>query len=57
MELGTIALIGAVILGLALAWGLYQNSRRDRRQDARTDAVTRDLYERGGDDTEEPRKT
>jgi hypothetical protein len=57
MDLGSIALIGVILLGLALAWGMYQNSRRDRRQDRRTDAATRDLYDRGGDDTEASRRT
>jgi hypothetical protein len=56
MELGSVALIGVIVLGLAIAWGMYQNSRRDRRQDSRTEAVTRDLYDQGGDDTEPDRR-
>lgn len=43
--LGLAALIGLVVLGVALAWGLYQNSRRDRSKDAARDAATRELYD------------
>ena len=45
MELGTVALIGVILLGLALAWGIAQNKRRDRRMDRQTDAATRNRYD------------
>ena len=35
-----------ILLGLALAWGLYQNSHRNRRRDVQTDVATRELYDR-----------
>ena len=47
MELGSVALIGVIVLAIAIAWGMYQNSRRDRRRDSQTDAATRDLYDSG----------
>jgi len=45
MELGTVAIIGVILLAIAIAWGMYQNSRRDRRKDPCTDEVTRELYD------------
>lgn len=47
MELGSVALIGVIVLAIAIAWGMYQNSRRDRRRDPETDAATRELYDTG----------
>jgi HAMP domain-containing protein len=41
----TLYLIGAVLLGLGLAWGLFANSRRNRRNDPLTDAATRANYD------------
>ncbi len=46
MQLGTVAAIGVILLGLALAWGLYQNHRRNRRMDPVTDQATKALYDR-----------
>lgn len=43
--LGVAAIAGAILLGLALAYGMLQNSRRDRRNDKLTEAATRDLYD------------
>jgi hypothetical protein len=37
---------GALVLGLALAYGLFRNARRDKRKDAMTEAATRDLYDK-----------
>jgi hypothetical protein len=57
MELGTVALIGMILLGAALAWGLYQNSHRDKRRDAETEAATRELYDEEPETEPGPRKT
>ena len=46
MSIGTAAVIGAILLGLALAWGLIQNRRRNRRMDPITDEATEVLYDR-----------
>lgn len=37
--------IGALILGLAIAYGLIRYTRRDRRKDAVTEASTKALYD------------
>jgi hypothetical protein len=37
---------GFIALGVALAYGLTQNARRDKRRDAVTEAATRDLYDK-----------
>ncbi len=36
--------IGAVVLGLALAFGIFQNKRRNRANDPVTDAAVREQY-------------
>ena len=43
-DIGVVAFIGVVLLGLALAWGLTQNRRRNRRPDPVTDQATPALY-------------
>ena len=43
-DIGVVAFIGVVLLGLALAWGLTQNRRRNRRLDPVTDQATQALY-------------
>ena len=42
--LGMAALIGMIVLGVALAWGMFQNSRRDRSKDGVRDDATRAMY-------------
>lgn len=37
---------GFIALGIAMAYGLMQNARRDKRKDAVTEAATRDLYDK-----------
>lgn len=37
--------IGTVIIAAAIAWGISQHKRRNRANDAITDAATRELYE------------
>ena len=37
--------IGAVILGVVLAWAVMRNRRRNRANDAVTQAATREAYE------------
>ena len=36
--------LGAVLLGLAIAYGLFRYSRRDRRNDAVTEQAPREEY-------------
>jgi hypothetical protein len=38
-------IVGAVVLALALVYGLTRNLKRNRAQDARTEAATRDIYD------------
>jgi hypothetical protein len=51
---GLMNFVGPVILGLALAYGLYRYATRDRRKDAVTEASTAALYDtierQGGED-------
>lgn len=51
-DIGVVAFIGVVLLGLALAWGLTQNRRRNRRLDPVTDQATRALYNEPSSTTE-----
>jgi hypothetical protein len=43
-------IIGPLLIGLALAYGLYRNHTRDRRLDATTEAATRQVYAEAGRD-------
>jgi hypothetical protein len=43
--LGMAAIVGVVLLGAALVYGMFQNSRRNRANDRLTEAATRDLYD------------
>lgn len=36
--------IGALLLGLGIAWGVMQNKNRDRSKDRESDQATHDLY-------------
>ncbi|MET0294207.1 MAG: hypothetical protein ABW042_04265 [Phenylobacterium sp.] len=40
-----ITVIGVALLGAALAWGAARTARRDPRQDALTEAATRQQYD------------
>jgi hypothetical protein len=50
MEIGDLMPIvtigGFIVLGLALAYALIRNARRDRGKDAVTEAATRELYDK-----------
>ena len=37
--------IGAIILGLVLAWGIFRNRQRNRANDRIGDAAARDQYQ------------
>jgi hypothetical protein len=37
--------IGAIILGLVLAWGIFRNRRRNRANDRIGDAAAREQYQ------------
>ncbi|OYW93744.1 MAG: hypothetical protein B7Z13_06440 [Caulobacterales bacterium 32-67-6] len=37
--------IGAALLGLAIAYGLFRYSRRDRRNDSLSEQATREVYQ------------
>lgn len=41
---GLWAILGAAILGAAIAYAMIRNRGRNRADDARTEAATRDLY-------------
>jgi hypothetical protein len=43
--LGVAAVVGAALLGAAIAYAMFQNSRRNRANDRLTEAATRDLYD------------
>ena len=38
-------IIGALALGIAMAWGLFSYMSRDRSRDAETDRATREGYD------------
>ena len=40
-----INVVGPVLLGLVLAYGMWRNHTRDRSKDYVTEKATRDLYE------------
>lgn len=54
---GLINIVGAVVLGLALAYGVFRYFTRDKRRDPMTEAATRAEYDMveaaGGDDVVE----
>lgn len=43
--IGVVYIVGAIILGLIIAYGLWQYYNRDKTKDPMTEAATRQLYE------------
>ena len=43
---GLLTIIGPVLLGAVLLWALLRNRKASPREDDRTEAATRDLYQR-----------
>lgn len=43
-----VTVVGPIVLGLVLAYGLYRTSGRNRRMDAVTEAATRSQYGKTG---------
>jgi hypothetical protein len=39
------ALIGVIMLGVAIGWGIYRYNRRPRSNEPLTEAATKELYE------------
>jgi hypothetical protein len=48
--------IGVALLGAVMAWAAARNAKRDKRQDALTEAATREQYDHpnAGDKTASP---
>jgi uncharacterized membrane protein len=53
---GVVALIGFIILGLAIAYGLVQYSRRDKRADPASERATAQVYDNYEQARREPTK-
>ena len=52
--MGTVSLIGLVVLAIAFAYGVYRASTRNKRKDPATDAATNALYREDGEPQGKP---